>query len=367
MIATQIRQKDARFYFVSYPCEDILEKVRFISRFYADGEKAITAETVEREDEVANFIQKIERSDGAFQRELSKAKVKAIRNFYETAVTQPPIPGTVLLFTSEKLEFSPIGNYQNVGDLKEPRHEKYLIIDGQHRLAALEFFFRSHPEEARSIHVPCVIFDGQSEDFAAEMFVIINSPPTRINKSHLIDLYERVSWEKPDKRLAAKVLERLYGDSDSPLRYRINRLGNRSRQEKWIMQAELFNEIHRWITRTWDDPDRITERVVEDRYRVIQEFLRAARSVWGDAWGDPKYHVTKPVTLKAMIRVAADLSTKDKGGPEDRERRWIERLSPWSEVVRDFRDDGFYERFAAKGQVERVGKIHKFLASRIGL
>src|SRR5690606_29333941 len=225
MIATQIRQKDARFYFVSYPCEDILDKVRFISRFYADGEKAIAPETVEREDEVASFIQKIERNDGAFQRELSKAKVKAIRNFYETAVTQPPIPGTVLLFTSETLDFSPIGNYQNVGDLKEPR-ERYLIIDGQHRLAALEFFHRSHPQEARSIHVPCVIFDGQSEDFAAEMFVIINSTPTRINKSHLIDLYERVSWEKPDKRLAAKVLERLYGDSDSPLRYRINRLGN---------------------------------------------------------------------------------------------------------------------------------------------
>ena len=28
MIATQIRQKDARFYFVSYPCEDILRRVR---------------------------------------------------------------------------------------------------------------------------------------------------------------------------------------------------------------------------------------------------------------------------------------------------------------------------------------------------
>ena len=32
---------------------------------------------------------------------------------------------------------------------------------------------------------------------AAEMFVIINSTPTRINKSHLVDLYERVSWAEP--------------------------------------------------------------------------------------------------------------------------------------------------------------------------
>src|SRR5256885_8346968 len=34
MIATQIRQKDAVFYFVSYPSERLLNKVRFISRYY---------------------------------------------------------------------------------------------------------------------------------------------------------------------------------------------------------------------------------------------------------------------------------------------------------------------------------------------
>jgi DGQHR domain-containing protein len=366
MIATQVRQKDARFYFVSYPCEDILRRVRFISRFYAEGEAPIAASEVEADDEIAAFIQRIERSDTAFQRTISRSKVKAIRNFYETAVTQPPIPGTVLLFTGEQLEFTPLGQYQNVGDLKEPRG-KYLIIDGQHRLAALEFYQRSHPQEARSIHVPCIIFDGQSEDFAAEMFVIINSTPTRINKSHLIDLYEKVSWEKPDKRLAAKVVERLYSEGDSPLQYRINRLGNRSKQDKWIMQAELFNEVHRWVQRTMDKGERVNAASVERRYRVLQQFFRAARSAFGPAWGDPKYHVTKPVTLKALVRVCADLNARDRGDEDTREARWTARLAAWSEVVREFRDDGFYERFAAKGQVERVGKVHKFLLQRLGL
>ena len=78
------------------------------------------------------------------------------------------------------------------------------------------------------------------------MFVIINSTPTRINKSHLIDLYEKVSWAEPDRRFASQIVEMLYREADSPLRYRINRLGGRSKQEKWILQAELFNEIHRW-------------------------------------------------------------------------------------------------------------------------
>src|SRR3990172_11893331 len=103
MIATQIRQKDAVFYFASYPSEQLLSKVRFVSRYYAEEGGGITAEEIPAEDDVARFIARIERSDKAFQRELSRNKVKAIRNFYETAVTQPPIPGTVLLFTSQKL------------------------------------------------------------------------------------------------------------------------------------------------------------------------------------------------------------------------------------------------------------------------
>src|SRR2546426_1426804 len=282
MMATQIRQKDALFYFVAYPSEDLLTRVRFMSRFYDEGE-TIKPEEMEAEDDVAQFIARIERSDKAFQRSLSRSKVRAIRNFYETAVSQPPIPGTVLLFTPQKLRFQSLDGSQTVGHLQEPE-EKFLVIDGQHRLAALNFYERTHPDEAKSIYVPCVIFDGRSDDFATEMFVIINSTPTRINKSHLVDLYERVSWAEPDRRFAARVVEMLYRETDSPLRYRINRLGGRSKQEKWILQAELFNEIHRWV--------------------------RQARA---------------------------------------------------------YRGDGFYERFPAKGQIERVARLHRELARAAGV
>src|SRR5262245_50718424 len=107
MMATRIRQKDAVFYFVAYPSEDLMGRVRFISRFYGD-EGSIAPEEAEEHDDVAQFIAHIERSERAFQRQLSRAKVKQIHNFYETAVTQPPIPGTVLLFTAQKLRFEPL-------------------------------------------------------------------------------------------------------------------------------------------------------------------------------------------------------------------------------------------------------------------
>ena len=361
MLATQVRQKDSVFYFVSYPTEDLLEKVQFISRFYADEGQIAPAE-VDAADDVAQFISRIERTDTAFQRDLSKAKVAAIKNFYETAVSQPPIPGTVLLFTPERLGFEPLGKFENVGNLESPR-DKYLIIDGQHRLAALHFFSKERPDDARGLHVPCVIFDGKSEDFATEMFVIINSTPTRINKSHLVDLYERVSWSAPDKRLAAQVVARLYAEGDSPLRYRINRLGGRSQQQKWILQAELFNEIHRWVSADWKalkkqgTPRALTTRL----YEIVRDFFKAAEKVWGTAWGSPSYMITRPVTLKAMLRVCADLAHADAEPEDGRVKRWERKLSPWATEVRTFRSEGFYERFPAKGQVERVARIHREL------
>src|ERR1044071_3773459 len=124
MIATQIRQKDAVFYFAAYPSEELLGKVRFISRFYDEGEQ-IAPEEADAADDVAQFIAKIERNEKAFQRSLSKSKVKAIRNFYEPAISQPPIPGTVLLFTPQTLRFQPLSEGNCVGHLQEPE-EKFL-------------------------------------------------------------------------------------------------------------------------------------------------------------------------------------------------------------------------------------------------
>ena len=367
MLATQIRQKDSIFYFANYRARDLLSKVRFISRYYGEGEQ-IAPGRIAHDDDVAQFIGRIERTDEAFQRTLSRAKVKALRNFYETAVSQPPIPGTVLLFTSERLAFRGEGD-SGVGHLTET-NSKYLIIDGQHRLAALHFYLQDRPGDAESIHVPCIIFDGRSEDFATEMFVIINSTPTRINKSHLVDLYESVSWAAPDRKFAARIVERLYSEGDSPLRYRINRLGGRSLRDKWILQAELFNEIHRWVRGRWRSIQVAggSAREVPRYYAMVRDFFKAAHAAFGDAcWGKDNYMVTKPVTIKAMVRVCADLARADAEPEAGRAARWEARLAPWAELAREFREEGFYERFPAKGEVERVTRIHRELARAAGM
>ena len=366
MLATRIRQKDGIFYFISYKAGDLLERVRFTSRYYLEGE-TIEAENP-GDDEVARFIAGIEKNEKSFQRLLNRRKVRQIVNFYETAVSQPLIPGTILLFTDEELRFRRSDNSESIVFLSDPQG-KFLIIDGQHRLAALYFFREKHPDQIDQVEVPCILSDGKSADFATEMFVIINSTHTRINKSHLVDLYERVSWETPEKKFAAKLVNQLYEEADSPLRYRINRLGGRGHRK-----SGFFNPKYSTVPQGRAAQSQIVRRTVSDAsdraYAILRDYLKAVRQVMEPVWGEnDKFMFTRDVTLKALIRVFGDLLRDRKvlqAWDEERSPAAFENLlGPWSQLSREFRAEGFYERFPAKGQVERVRRIHTRLLNVI--
>jgi DGQHR domain-containing protein len=380
MLALRMRQKNAEFYFVSYPAEDLLKHVRFETRFYGERGEVIGGDAsddgpAEQVDDVERFVRAIERSSGAFQRELNRRKVRQIRDFFRNEADQPVVPGAVLLFTSEELAFSKLGQYAQMGDLSMPT-SPFLIIDGQHRLAGLHFYLRE-PDADRRVEVPCVIFDGKTSDFATEMFVIINSTHTRINKSHLVDLYEKIEWgTDPHKKLAARIVQSLYAESDSPLRYHVNMLGGRSQRDMWINQAQLYAEVHRFVTRrdsqAWTTDGRGLSR--DRAYGFLRDVLRAAKRALGDAWGDNKrYMVTRDVTLKALVRVAGDAAAKSRAlgvapsAAGEVEGILAKRFASWSALVGEFRRDGFYERFPARGQVERVEKIRTRLGREVGL
>ena len=134
MLATQIRQKDGMFYFASFKARDVLSRVRFTSRFYFEGD-SIEAEA-DMDDPIAKFIGSVEKSDKAFQRLMSRRKIRDIVNFYESAETQPAIPGTVLLFSEEVLGFKPLGQFESIGNLVEPKSG----VRGQSRRAGKTSF-----------------------------------------------------------------------------------------------------------------------------------------------------------------------------------------------------------------------------------
>lgn len=370
MLAQRIRQKHAAFYLLSVLAEDLLRRVRFTCRFHDEGGGTVgSAQAPSGDDPVSAFMAAVQRSDSAFQRPLATRKIKQLREFYRNVEQQPLIPGVIQLYTHETLEFRPVHG-EDLGDLAWPA-EPFLIIDGQHRLAALHFHLLEFP--GQRIQVPCCVFDGQNEDFAVEMFVTINSTPTRINRSLLVELYERViEAGDPARRLASQVCRLLYAEPDSPLQGRINRLGGRSAKDKWILQAEVFNEVLRLLAKGLyaeaGGRGRGAEAARVARvYAALRDALRAWRAVCGEAWGDARSAVTSPTVLQAVMRLTAALLAVDADDDGGRAERWAERLRPAARLVPELRRDGFYERFPAKGPVERVGVVCARLAAACGL
>ena len=97
-------------------------------------------------------------------------------------------------------------------------------------------------------------------------------------------------------------------------------------------------------------------------YALIRDYLKAVRDVMDAVWGEnDKFMFTRDVTLKALIRVFGDLLRDRKTiltwEQEHSPAAFQQLLKPWSQLTREFRAEGFYERFPAKGQVERVRRI----------
>jgi hypothetical protein len=121
MFAQRMRQKESEFYFVSYPAEDLLRKVRFVSRFYGDRGQTIGGEPPKgrkkEPDDVERYVQAIEKNSKSFQRDLNRRKIRQIKDFYRIETRQPVIPGAILLFTTERLEFQPLKGMERAGNL----------------------------------------------------------------------------------------------------------------------------------------------------------------------------------------------------------------------------------------------------------
>ncbi|HEU5093451.1 MAG TPA: hypothetical protein VFT30_12245, partial [Nitrospira sp.] len=105
-------------------------------------------------------------------------------------------------------------------------------------------------------------------------------------------------------------------------------------------------------------------------YALVRDYLKGVKDVMGEVWGqNDRYMFTRDVTLKALIRVLDDLIVDRKLINDWEEQRshkpFAEIVKPWAPLTKEFRADGFYERFPAKGQLERVRKIHQRLLDAI--
>jgi len=119
-----------------------------------------------------------------------------------------------------------------------------------------------------------------------------------------------------------------------------------------ILQAELFNEIHRWTRRTAQNRARRHGQTAAAAITPWCAIFSKPPPVWGEGWGNSAYMITKPVALKAIDSGLRRLDRHRRRTGRSRVERWRNGY-PWAEQAQEFRN-GVYERFPARADRARL-------------
>lgn len=144
---------------------------------------------------------------------------------------------------------------ENDWELDEGALEPLEIIDGQHRLYAIN----SEDDLNEEYNVPVVIFDGLNSHLQAYLFWVINVEPVKINPSLAFDLYPELrskKWLEKGEAIkvykehrAQELTEALWRHQESPWNDRIEIHGRRL--EGHVSNAAYIRSLQASFIRQW--------------------------------------------------------------------------------------------------------------------
>lgn len=241
------------------------------------------------------------------ERPLSPARVKKLRRYVENI--DATFPTSVILaipssrasdledgLPTEIARYCPEKKKMTIARLQDVAK----IIDGQHRIAALENV------EDRDFQIPVTIFIDMELEDQAMVFATINLEQTKVSKSLMYDLYEYAEKRSPQKTChnIARLLNR---EDGSPFQDRIKILGVAEHQQQTLTQAAFVDRLLKYISA---DPMKDRNLLKQDRSidpdesRIFREFFRkeedaviarivwnyfkAVESKWPNAWREKK-------------------------------------------------------------------------------
>jgi len=281
---------------------------------------------------------KIAASEHAFQRPIIKKKIDELVTYYLQCAdsgTLPAIPGSVLLVSEKRLEFSPSSGRSDSGSLKLPEESGILrALDGQHRLLALHQIAEKH--NLRDFQVPAVLFDNLTPDQVVELFVTINSKHTKLNPSHLISLAGRRLYRDDNLAAAHDAIRTLNEDEGSPLRGSIKVLGIGKGS---VTQASLADELRDVFTAIDTAGGRIAKEFRENSRRFFLNYFKAAARAFPTAFAGRKYSIKSSTSLRAFIRIVPYViaMVRKRGGDVWSAGELDAALRPWAESIGDRR------------------------------
>lgn len=131
------------------------------------------------------------------------------------------------------------------------------VIDGQHRLWALEDF-----DAEGTFEMPVVAFCGLDRSWQAYLFWSINITPKRIKQSLAFDLYPLLRTEEWLERFeghsiyretrAQELVEALWSHPESPWYQRVNMLGEAGVKGPTVSQAAWIRSLMATFIKSWE-------------------------------------------------------------------------------------------------------------------
>lgn len=217
------------------------------------------------------------------------------------------------------------------------------IIDGQHRLAGLDYaikllekeketelpFDREIDEKLQNLYnfdLSVTLLIGMDIAEQANIFAKVNLTQTKVNKSLVYDLEEYSKIRTPYKTAHNVVLALNY-NSTSPFYKKIKRLGYVELGDELLSQQTFVETLTRYFISTSPSKDReemaryhnikkISEDDLQklpfrklfidnrdlDIAKIVFNYFCAVKNKWPIAWGNKKYLLSKNNSFRALMK-----------------------------------------------------------------
>ena len=183
---------------------------------------------------------------------------------------------------------------------------KFYVVDGQHRILALEKLIVEQPESWELFPIPFVCLIGGNEEEEMEQFYIVNSTAKSVKTDLALEILRRRSEADPHVRIALQekgrdwqidaqgVVERLA--SDSPIWKSRIRLAGMPKGETTISSTSMVESLKVLLLSGFFGNLKPTHQL-----RVLEAFWQAVREALRPAFDDPtNYSLQKGVGVMVL-------------------------------------------------------------------
>jgi len=250
------------------------------------------------------------------QRKLRADRQKEITKYIQSP--DATFPNSIILAFNEGVEY-----LTKTGELLIPLKEDVAaIVDGQHRLSG----FKGDEEDFDLIFSGFLDLDVPNQ---AMIFATINGKQTRVNPSHVYDLYEMNPNRSPIK--TCHTIVKAFNESEkSPWFRRIKMLGG-AKWEKYrdLSQSAFVNGLVSYISKDQIEDENILRKegqlkeytikeqkkyifrsyFINDEdeiiYKILSNYFKALSETFPTEWSnkDKKYNLTKTTGFNGFMKL----------------------------------------------------------------